>query len=77
VLSQIQDEREQVTAYYCKTLNKAERNYCVARRELLAIARVLERFHKYLYEQELRLSTDHSALTWPMGFKNFEGLTAL
>jgi hypothetical protein len=29
VASQIQDGQEQIIAYYSKTLNKAERNYCV------------------------------------------------
>jgi hypothetical protein len=47
VLSQVQDGQERVIAYYSKTLNKAERNYCVTRRELLAIARTLEHSHKY------------------------------
>jgi hypothetical protein len=49
VLSQMQDGQERIIAYYSKTLNKAERNYCVTRRELLAIVRTLEHFHKYLY----------------------------
>jgi hypothetical protein len=35
VLSQVQDRHERVIAYYSKTLNKAGRNYCVTRRELL------------------------------------------
>jgi hypothetical protein len=70
VLSQIQDKQEQVIAYYSKTLNKAERNYCVTRRELLAIVKTLEHFHKYLYGQEFHLRTDHSALTCLMSFKN-------
>jgi hypothetical protein len=51
VLSQLEDRQERVTGYYSKTLNKAERNYCVTRRELLAIVRSLEHFHKYLYGQ--------------------------
>jgi hypothetical protein len=45
VLSQVQDGKERVIAYYSKTLNKAKRNYCVTRRELLAIVRTLEHFH--------------------------------
>jgi hypothetical protein len=49
VLSQIQDGQERVIAYYNKTLNNAERNYCVTRRELLAIMTTLEHIHKYLY----------------------------
>jgi hypothetical protein len=76
VLSQVQDGQERVIAYYRKTLNKAERNYCVTRRELLAIVRTLEHFHKYLYGQKFHLQTDHSALTWLMSFKNLEGQTA-
>jgi hypothetical protein len=35
--------------------------------------RTLEHFHKYLYEQESHLCTDHSALTWLVDFKNLEG----
>jgi hypothetical protein len=73
VLSQIQDGQEHVAAYYSKTLNKAERNYCITRRELLAIVRTLEHFRKYLYRQQLfNLCTDHSALTWLMSFKNLQ-----
>jgi hypothetical protein len=48
VLSQVQDGQERVIAYYSKMSNKAERNYCITRRELLAIARTLEHFYKYL-----------------------------
>jgi hypothetical protein len=76
VLSQVQDRQERVISYYSKTLSKAEKNYCVTRRELLAIVKSLEHFHKYLYGQEFHLRTDHTALTWLMSFKNLEGQTA-
>jgi len=33
VLSQVQEGGERVVAYFSKTLSKAERNYCVTRRE--------------------------------------------
>jgi hypothetical protein len=56
-------------------LNKTERNYCITWQKLLAIVRMLEHFHKYLYGQEFHLRTNHSAVTWLMGFKNLEGHT--
>jgi hypothetical protein len=37
VLSQVQDGQEKVISYYSKSFNKAERKYCVTRRELLAV----------------------------------------
>jgi hypothetical protein len=37
VLSQIQDETEVVISYGSRTLNVAEMNYCVTRKELLAV----------------------------------------
>jgi hypothetical protein len=49
------------------TLNKAEKNYCVTRRELLAIVKTSEHFHKYFYGQQFHMGTDHSVLTWLMG----------
>jgi hypothetical protein len=45
-------------------------------RELLAIVKTLEHFHKYLYGQEFQLLTDHSALTWLLSFRNLEAQTA-
>jgi hypothetical protein len=38
--------------------------------------RTLEHFQKYLYGQQFRPRTDHSALTWLMSFTNLEGQTA-
>ena len=64
VLSQIQEGNERVIAYYSKTLGPAERNYCVTRRELLAVIKAVKHFRPYLYGQTFRLRTDHASLRW-------------
>ena len=76
VLSQEHDGHERVTAYASRTLNKAERNYCVTRRELLAIVTFLKKFRHYLYGHEVLVRTDHGALRWLMNFKDPEGQLA-
>ena len=44
VLSQVQDGEEREITYGNKSLKKPERNYCVTRRELLAIVVFLEKY---------------------------------
>ena len=76
VLSQEIDGQEKVIGYYSRTLSKPERNYCVTRRELLAVLECVKHFHKYLYGQHFLLRTDHAALQWLLQFKNPEGQLA-
>ena len=76
VLSQIQGGEERVIGYYSRSLNKAERNYCVTRKELLAVVAAVEHFHYYLYGQKFTVRTDHSALQWLLSFKNIQGQLA-
>ena len=77
VLSQIGDDgREHVIAYYSKSLSKQQRQYCVTRRELLAIVQAVRHFHHYLYGVPFQVRTDHGALTWLLNFKNPEGQLA-
>ena len=64
VLSQIQEGSERVIAYYSKTLTPAERNYCITRRELLAVVKAVKHFRPYLYGQHFKLRTDHASLMW-------------
>lgn len=76
VISQIHDGQERVVAYFSKVLSKPERNYCVTRRELLALVQATKHFHKYLYGQKFLLRTDHAALKWLLQFRNPEGQIA-
>jgi hypothetical protein len=55
VLSQIYDGLERPVAYFSRSLNKHERNYCVTRRELLAVVESIKHFHHYLYGSQFVL----------------------
>ena len=52
VLSQIQQGQERVIAYASRTLNTPEQNYCVTRKELLAIVYYMKEFRQYLLGRE-------------------------
>ncbi|KAJ8356690.1 hypothetical protein SKAU_G00194840 [Synaphobranchus kaupii] len=72
VLSHEDEDGERVVAYYSRALGKAERNYCVTRRELLAVVRALHHFRPYLQGSHFLLRTDHASLTWLLNFKDPE-----
>lgn len=76
VLSQEGEQGEQVIAYFSRSLSRPERNYCVTRRELLAVILGLHHFRPYLYGQRFLLRTDHASLTWLLSFKEPEGQLA-
>ncbi len=76
VLSQVQNNEERVIAYGSRVLSKPERNYCVTRRELLAIVEFVKMYHHYLVGAHFLLRTDHAALYWLFGMKNLEGQPA-
>lgn len=78
VLSQIQNGKETVIAYYSRTFSRPERSYCVTRRELLAIVSLLKNFHHYNVSiwTSFLVRTDHGALRWLLNFKNPEGQMA-
>jgi hypothetical protein len=59
VLSQVQDGREKVIAYGSRTLNKAEKNYCVTDRELLAVRHFVEYYKHYLLGRRFTVRTYH------------------
>ena len=64
VLSQLQNGEERVVAYAGRTLNRNEENYCITRKELLAIVHFTKLFRQYLLGREFRIRTDHAALSW-------------
>ena len=76
VLSQMHDNKEVVIAYFSKALSRPQRQYCVTRRELLAVILGIKHFHHYLYGTRFIVRTDHGALTWLLRFKNPEGQMA-
>ena len=77
VLSQVDREgRERAIAYGSRLLSKAERQYCVTRRELLAVVTFTWHFRPYLVGQRFLLRTDHGSLTWLQNFREPEGQLA-
>jgi hypothetical protein len=76
VLSQLQDGQERVIAYASCGLSKRERQYCVTRRELLAVVYGTKYFRHYLLGRPFLIRTDHNSLRWLRSFKNPEGQVA-
>ena len=64
VLSQVQDGEERVVAYASRLLTRQEKNYCVTRRELLAVIYFVKHFRPYLLGRKFLIRTDHAALKW-------------
>ena len=75
-LSQIQEGQEHVICYGSKKLDRAQQNYCVTRRELLAVVTFMAQNRHYLLGQEFILRTDHGSLRWLCNFKEPEGQMA-
>ena len=76
VLSQEINGEERVVAFYSRSLTRPERNYCVTRKELLAMVDATRHFHHYLYGSHFVIRTDHAALKWLRTIKDPEGQLA-
>ena len=70
VLSQVKECKEYVLDYYSYKFGKPERDYCVTRKELLAIVKNVAHFNSYLYGAEFVIRTEHVALRWLKSLKN-------
>lgn len=76
VLSQIQNRKEKVIAYASRTFTSAENNYCVTRKELLALLYFVKHIKQYILGREFLLRTDHGSLVWLHKFKEPDGQIA-
>ena len=77
VLSQLnEDGRERVIAYGSRLLTKPEHQYCVTRRELLAVVTFTRQYRCYLMGRKFVLRTDNGSLTWLRNFREPEGQLA-
>jgi hypothetical protein len=76
VLSQMQDGQLKVISYESRLLNKAEKNYCVTDKELLAVRYFIEYYRQYLLGRKFCVRTDHLALIWLFSMKEPEGRVA-
>lgn len=76
VLSQVHEDGEHVVAYFSRCLSKHERQYCITRKEMLAVVEAIKHFHYYLFGTRFLVRTDHGALSWHRRLKNPEGQLA-
>ena len=72
----MQNNSEVVIAYYSKSLNIHEQQYCITRKELLAVVHAFKAFHHYLYGQSVLLRTDNAAVSWMRNLKQPTGQVA-
>ena len=70
IISQIVNGNERVIAYASRTLNQAERNYSITKREFLAVIFALKQFRHYILGRSFLLRTDHAPLTNYISMQN-------
>ena len=76
IIHQVQGEQEKVIAYASRSLNKAEKNYCITEKELLAVRYFIEYYRQYLLNRCFRVRTDNQALIWLFRLKEPRGKIA-
>jgi len=64
VMSQPRDGEEKVILYASRLLSKAEHNYDITKKELLAVVYGLKQCRQYLFGRRVVVRTDHAALSW-------------
>jgi len=64
VLSQGKADQDRSIAYASRVLSRAEQNYNITEKELLAIVWAVKHFRPYLYRIKFKIITDHKPLIW-------------
>jgi len=72
-LSQVIEGQERMIEYGARGLRKAERNYSICERELLAIISGVQHYHTYISGSEFLIRTDSSALQYLNSMKHVTG----
>jgi len=57
VLSEVQEGREVIVAYYSRSLSPTEQNYCITCKKLLAVIKSVKPFRLCLYGRRFQLRT--------------------
>ena len=73
ILGQIQDSKHVVISYDSKMFNKAQLNYSVSEKELLAILYALRKYRHYIHGTKFTVYCDHNALQYIVNLKNPTG----
>jgi hypothetical protein len=76
ILSQVQEKEEKIISYFSKVHNKAEENYGITEKELLAVIKAVQQFRSYLLGRKFILRTDHSAIKYLFTTRNMKGRLA-
>ena len=56
------EKKQTIIWYVSKTLAKAQMNYTMTKKELLAVVYALEKFRPYILGSKIVMYTDHAAL---------------
>ena len=77
VLSQRDEhDKEHPIAYMSKTFTGAQRNYCIWRKEFIAVVKALKTFEPYIIGQDVIVRTDNVAVTRMMKMENLNAQSA-
>ena len=76
LLEHIEPDSRWKIAYGNYALTHEQRNYCITRKEFLAVVRFTRQFRHYLLGRKFVVRTDHNRWTWLLNFKEPQGQLA-